>query len=152
MNASKVSQKNFTLQLANQMLPLVQSIVLDIVELSEEVRQTRERLDYLNDGRKHKSIHDFYSNEIRSIEKTANKNSDRIDTYVGELVALDLMPHRVTQGYVDFATRRNDELVCFCWKLGETTVKHWHEFSEDCAARREIDWEWIGQSGDHAFV
>ena len=152
MTASKISPKNFTLQLANQMLPLVQSIAMDIVELSNEVRQTRERLELLNDGRSHKSLNDFYSNEILSIEKTADKNSDRIDTFVGELVELGLLTHRVTEGYIDFAARRNNEPVCLCWKLGETSVRHWHRVSEDCAARRPVDLELIRQSGDHEFV
>ncbi len=152
MNTPNLSEKKITLRQANQMLPLVQSITTDIVELTAEVRQTRERLGQLGERRIGGSPQDIYRTEVLSIEKIVLQQTQAIDAYILELVELGLRPTRVTDGFVDFPARRQDESVCLCWKSGEADVRYWHRATETCEQRQLVDLELIRQSGDHAFV
>ena len=55
-------------------------------------------------------------------------------------------------GLVDFPARRAGRSVLLCWKLGESTVEHWHELETGFAGRRPIDengpWEPAGDKGE----
>lgn len=141
----------FTLRVANQMLPLVKKIVADIVQLSDEVVQTRERLDYLNEGRVAERPDDVYGSEVNSIEKHNEEKSSAVHTYIDELAELGLNTPDVERGFVDFPTRRKDVTVCLCWRLGEPEVKYWHLVGEACSRRRLVDLEIIRQSGEISF-
>lgn len=152
MSNPKLASPEFTLRKANQMLPLVQSITNDIVKLTDDVQQTRERLECLKDIRVGRDAPDVYRAEVKSIEKVVTQKSEIVGGYIGELTELELRVHRVTEGFVDFPARRQNKLVCLCWKLGETDVKYWHAADEKCEQRRLVDLEIIRQSGDHAFV
>lgn len=141
----------FSIRLANLMLPLVQSITADIVRLSDEVEQTRERLEYLNDGRVTEHSNDVYGKELHSIEKHTDQKSETVQTFISELKELNLIPDRVVDGFVDFPAQRNGETVCLCWRLGEREVSHWHLKGEDCSHRRPVDLELIRQSGEFSL-
>lgn len=130
------------------MLPLVQSITADIVRLADEVEQTRERLEYLNDGRVAEHTSDVYGKELYSIEKHTDRKSETVQSFICELRELNLIPDRVVEGFVDFPALRNGETVCLCWQLGEREVSHWHLMEEDCSQRRPVDLELIRQSGE----
>ena len=130
------------------MLPLVHSITEDIVRVSNDVVQTRERLNYLMDGRGPGQTNDVYGKELASIEKHTDQVSETLNDYYVELNNLGLKSERVTKGYVDFPALRLNERVCLCWKLGESEVKYWHGIDEVCSQRRTVDLELIRQSGE----
>ncbi len=151
MKLSDSSKKKFTIRVANSMLPLVQSITGDIVRLANEVEETRQRLEYLNDGRVAERANDIYGKELHSIEKYTNRKSETVQAFVMELSELSLITKRVADGFVDFPALRNDESACLCWELGEREVKHWHWSYEDCSQRRPVDLELIRQSGERSL-
>jgi len=152
MHTSTLYSSLFTVWSANQMLPLVKTIVSDLVEVSEEVQQTRDRLDQLDEIRMTEREADDYGDEVFSIEKNLIRRSERIVDFLGELTALNLMPGKESIDCVDFPAMQNDEPVCLCWKLGESSVRYWHRFDEDCSQRQPVDLQMIRQSGDHAII
>jgi hypothetical protein len=78
-------KKTFTIRMANSMLPLVGPITADVVQLSEEVKQTRLRLEYLNDGNLSSNSNDEYKKELAAIVKVTDRKSVRVDVCVEEL-------------------------------------------------------------------
>ncbi len=145
-------RKTFTIRLANSMLPLVQPITADIVRLAEDVKQTRQRLEYLTDGNSTSRSNDIYKKELRSIEKVTDQKSQTVEDCIVELRDLGLNTDSVIEGFVDFPAERKNEKVCLCWKLGEREVKHWHNLSEDCSLRRPVDLEMIRLSGELSLI
>jgi hypothetical protein len=148
MKTSSSAATEFTIWSANQTLPLIRIIVDDIVRLSREIAETRERLDYLSDGREQNKRHDVYSSELISIEQATDLKSERLDHYVQELIDLQVSAVSATQGRIDFPATRENESVCLCWSLGEQEVLYWHRANEDCTQRRLVDLPLIRQSGD----
>ena len=139
---------DFTIRTANQTLPLVQLIVQDIVELSAEIDDTRERLDYLTEGRNSDEPLDEYAKELNAVELITEQKADRLNQFKRELVGLNVNPAGSADGFADFPARREDQPVCLCWKLGEREVMFWHGANENCSTRQPIDLPLIRQSGE----
>jgi hypothetical protein len=148
MKTTSSATTEFTIWSANQTLPLIRIIVDDIVQLSREIAETRERLDYLSDGRERNKRQDIYSSELNSIEQATNLKSERLDHFIQELVDLRVIAVAAPEGHIDFPATRENESVCLCWSLGEEEVLYWHRANEGCGQRRLVDLSLIRQSGD----
>ncbi len=151
MTAHFPKKTDYTIRTANQTLPLVKMIVQDIVALSQEILETRERLEHLWEGRDERGHEDEYSKELNSIELTTELKSDRVDLYIQELTELRIAAVEASHGLVDFPAIREDEAVFLCWHLGDKEVMFWHRRNETCSARRPVDLPLIRQSGDRHY-
>ena len=142
-------EKGFTIREANQTLPLVRMIVADIVVLSRQINETRERLAYLTQVRPQDD--NEYSKELQAIEDSTDQKTELLDQYLKEILSINAIPTAAADGYVDFPALREDKQVCLCWRQGEDEVMHWHAADEDCSKRRPVDLPLIRQSGDRAI-
>lgn len=141
-------ETKFSLRTANAMLPLVRSIVRDIVQLSVEISQIRSRLDELGVVDEPDDHADVYSTEVAAVRASVDRQSDRVRECVAELNELGVWPRSLLAGYVDFPAVREGEDVCLCWRLGEAEVMYWHRADEPCSNRRLADLSLIRQSGN----
>jgi hypothetical protein len=116
----------FTVDEANATLPLVRAIVSDLVNLSREVAERRQRLSSLLSGPE-RTPHDPFGEELSQIEKELEKDGQRLREFVAELRALGIEPTSGADGLVDFPAIIDGRKVCLCWKLGEPRVAYWHE-------------------------
>jgi hypothetical protein len=140
--------KLFTVEQANAVLPLVRAITTDLVKLSREVMDRRERLALLSAGRK-ATAKDPYAEELAQIEEELDKDSEQLQAYVDELRELGVEPKSGPEGLVDFPCLMDDRIVLLCWKLGELEVTHWHEVDAGFAGRQSLV-AGSGVSGDSA--
>ena len=130
-------RKLFTLEQANAALPLVRAITSDLVQLSREVIERRERLAFLSGGRS-ANARDPYSEELAQIEEELDKDSKQLQAYFEELRELGVEPKSGPEGLVDFPAMIDDRLVFLCWKLSESEVLHWHELDAGFAGRQSL--------------
>jgi hypothetical protein len=138
--AGRPRRKEITLDLstARQMLPLVKSIVSEIVNWRltlnqlgpEQERLERHRRDLVWQERQRRYQ---LGEDIKSAEH-------RLSTAVGELNALGLSLVDDEAGEVDFPTKINGRSAAFNWRLGEDRLGHWHYNEED--QRRPIPADW----------
>jgi len=145
---SSSTQSEFTIRSANQTLPLVKMIVEDIVQFANKIGETRDRLDYLNEGRDLSNPKDEYSKEVKAIYDAMDQESKKMDLCLKELADLKVNPANAANGFVDFPAIRDEEMVMLCWNVADKEVLHWHKSEEDCCKRRPIDLALIRQSGD----
>lgn len=139
--------KLFTVEQANAVLPLVRAITRDLVQLSREVMERRERLALLSGGRK-STAKDPYSEELRQIEEELDKDSEQLETFLEELRELGVEPKSGTEGLVDFPSLMDGRIVFLCWKLGESEVTHWHELNAGFAGRQSLVAGSLAEGGD----
>jgi hypothetical protein len=128
-------KKFFTVEEANAALPLVRVITADLVRLSRDVLERRERLLQLRAHRNHDS-RDPYREEVAQIEGELEKDAAELSAYVNELRDLGVEPKNGIEGIVDFPCRMEGRVVYLCWKLGEPEVLHWHELDAGFAGRQ----------------
>ena len=129
--------KLFTIEEANQMLPLVRAITTDLVQLANELVERRQRLAMLTAGRDREAGNP-YSDELTAIEAEIDKDAQRLRSYVQELVQLGVEPKSAMDGLVDFPSLLEGRVVYLCWKLGEPEIHHWHEVDAGFAGRQSI--------------
>ena len=139
--AGKSRRKELVLDLpsARQMLPLVKSIVSDIVttrnSLSrlapEQERLDRQRHDLVWQERQRRYQ---VGEEISAAEKS-------LTAAVTELQSLGVSLVNDESGEVDFPTRINGRTAAFNWCYGEERLDHWHYSGEDLRRPIPADWQ-----------
>jgi len=135
-------KKFFTVQQANQTLPLVRVIVQDIVDLFREVQERRERVDRIKEARgSRRQEENVYSEELEQIEEEIEKDIERLKAFVDELQAIGVEFKDPMIGLVDFPTRMDGREAYLCWKLGEGEIGHWHELDGGYKGRRPLNVE-----------
>jgi hypothetical protein len=67
-----------------------------------------------------------------------------IDTFQGELEALDIQLKDRRIGLVDFPTELDGRRVLLCWRLGEPAVQFWHDEDSGFAGRRPLSPTLVG--------
>ena len=143
-SAGKPRKKEVTLDLttARQMLPLVKSIVSDIVNsrralnklAPEQERLERQRRELAWQERQRRYQ---ISDEIAAAEKAWA-------TAVGELNSLGVTLVDDESGEVDFPTKVNGRTAAFSWLMGEDGLRHWHYTDEESRRPIPADWDKAG--------
>lgn len=136
----ETSEKYFTVEEANRMLPLVSRIVGDIVELFVAVHERRDRLRRIRQapGASTRDEDSPHSEELRQIEDEIDKDIRRVEGFVDELRQLNVELKDPVTGLVDFRALMDGRAVYLCWKLGEEEVAHWHEIDAGFSGRQPL--------------
>ncbi len=139
--AGKSRRKEAVLDLptAREMLPLVKSIVSDIVLMRialnklapEQERLERHRRDLAWQERQRRYQ---VGEEIQTAEKS-------LVTAVTELKSLGVNLVNDESGEVEFPTKINGRSAAFSWCLGEDRLGHWHYTGEDMRRPIPADWQ-----------
>ena len=139
MSAKLAPRQYFSVASANQTLPLVRAIVSDIVELYPEVRDREERLTRITRGRsKDSRPDDLYSEEVEQVRQDLERDVERLQGFIDELLELGVEFKDPVLGLVDFPAQRNGKEVCLCWKLGESCVDFWHTVEAGFQGREKL--------------
>ena len=139
MSAKLARRQHFSVASANQTLPLVRAIVSDIVELYPEVRDREERLTRITRGRsKDSRPDDLYSEEVEQVRQDLERDVERLQGFIDELLELGVEFKDPVLGLVDFPAQRNGKEVCLCWKLGESCVDFWHTVEAGFQGREKL--------------
>ncbi len=139
--AGKPRKKDVTLDLttARQMLPLVQSIVSDIVHCRQRIahltpeqeRLDRHRRDLVWQERQRRYQ---VTDELAAAEQT-------LTTAATELAGLGVNLVDGDAGEVDFPTKVNGRPAVFTWKIGDDGVQHWRYQGEEQLRPIPADWD-----------
>lgn len=129
------------------MLPLVRAITTDVVRLSRDLIQRRQRLSSLSAHRSENHLFPQYEEEVNRTEEELERDFTQLQEYVGELRQLGVEPKSAPDGLVDFPAIVDGRLVYLCWKLGEPEVAWWHELDAGFVGRQPI-----AQSGSGRYV
>ncbi len=137
--AKRNQRRYYTVESANQALPLVRVIVKDIVLKYREVVERKERLDRIRKpSRGRPQGEDLYSEEVSQVEADIERDLETLQGFVSELTALGIEMKDPARGLVDFYSIIDDREVYLCWLLGEDEVGHWHDLDAGFAGRQSL--------------
>lgn len=120
-------KKVFTLSEAQKALPLVRSIVTDLVESWGALNEAH-AAEEARAGQKGR----------REETRASDALQDRYDECAHELNELGIELRDPGLGLVDFPWKRGEQVVYLCWKLGETSIGAWHELESGYSARQPL--------------
>jgi len=134
------AKKFFTVEEANQTLPLVRVIVDDIVKLFGDVHDRRERLAKIRHRRGVISSNEenIYDEELKQFEEELDKDIKRLQEFSDELRKIGAVLKDFVSGLVDFPMLMDEREVCLCWKLGEDEIGYWHEIDAGFSGRQPL--------------
>jgi hypothetical protein len=136
---SKRKDVNLDLPTARQMLPLVQSIVRDIVDRRTQLNKLQPEQQNLE---RHRRDLAWIERERRyHIQEEITAAEGAYRQALTELRELGLALVDSDAGRVAFPTRINGRPAIFTWQPGEDSVMYWSYEDEDL--RRPIPKEWI---------
>ncbi|MGV3485454.1 MAG: DUF2203 domain-containing protein [Planctomycetaceae bacterium] len=142
-SANAPRRGTFDVASANQMLPLVEQIVGDLMALSKELDQQKAQIAVLDQLPKPSKLIAF-SEELSAIKESFGTDRQRLESCQRELASLGVKIDSLEDGAIDFPAYINRQPVMLCWKLGEPSVGHWHYPNEGFQHRCKI----AGQSVD----
>lgn len=139
MNAA-AQKKYFTVDEANQTLPLVRVIVSDIVELAGTVDDRRERLDRFRQGASvsNSDEQNPYDEEREQFEEELKQDIACLQEFAEELSNLGAELKDPRTGLVDFPMMLDGREVLLCWRHGEEEIGFWHEVDAGFQGRQSL--------------
>jgi len=130
--------KFFTVDEANQTLPLVRRIVGDIVSTHQRL------LGLIDEYRAYDPDSEVLKARRRELEEEMRELTDRVNGFVGELGEIGAEFKDFEDGLVDFHGRLDGRAVLLCWKLGEESVEWWHELEAGYRGRQRLPAHLLG--------
>jgi len=123
--------KLFTPQDANKILPEISRRFNEIVFQKNHVVSLQEELQKIIDAGS--PFGEFF-------KKKQELNVAVCELYrsIAQLEGLGVMIKSVDEGLLDIPSRRFDEEVWLCWKLGEKEVRFWHNKDEGFIGRKPL--------------
>lgn len=136
-------RKIFTVDEANELVATLRRVMADIRRLSEEARESQERLQVLDVlwGEKVLERDNPDHRELRAHRALLAGAANHIENLVrDEILARGIRfpVGGLEHGLLDFPTLLEGRVVFLCWKLGEPEVLYWHEVDGGFAGRQLV--------------
>ncbi|MGI8773426.1 MAG: DUF2203 domain-containing protein [Actinomycetota bacterium] len=117
----------YTVAEANELLPYLAPVLVELREKYELAMQIQERLEgaaVTNGGSKHR--------------ERWQKTLTRVQELMDRMNDWNIEVRDLGSGLVDFPSRRGDSDVWLCWRMGEPEVAYWHGRDEGFSSRRAL--------------
>ena len=134
MKASSPYSKLFTVNEANELLPLVRPVIEKILETIRSLRAKSEmviRAEQIDPETPNLMARLQQNDEIAGLIQ-------QINNYVNEIQQHGCVCKGVEQGLLDFPCLLGNEIVFLCWRYGETEIAYWHRIEDGYAGRRPL--------------
>lgn len=136
---SGTPMKTFTLDEAQSLLPLVESLLKRAIEGKRAAEAAEAELGAI-------AQHIYVAGGVRvDVSKVSKLRSDveshtqRVRETVAEIDEIGVQVKDLDSGLLDFPCRIDDEVVLLCWRMGETAIEHWHTMDAGFKGRQPVD-------------
>jgi hypothetical protein len=131
--------KTFTLEEAQSLLPVLESLLKRAVEGKQSAEEVEDRLSDL-------ARRIYVSGGMHvDVTKVAKDRAEmeacllRVRESIAEIDSIGVEVKDLDAGLLDFPCRLDDEVVLLCWRMGETAIEHWHTVEAGFRGRQPVD-------------
>jgi len=130
--------KLFTLDEANRLVPTLERLLRRLVEQRQALREHEQVIEEFR-AAAGKSGGGMPGGRFGKARVAAEALGAQIAEGTRRIEALGCVVKDLDRGLVDFPSRREDQTVFLCWRLGETSIRYWHGLKEGFAGRKPLD-------------
>jgi len=131
--------KTFTIDEAQSLLPVLESLLKRAIEAKKAAEEVESALSdlarriYISGGMKVDAASVVKQRaEMEGHLKLAREN-------IAEIDAIGVQVKDLEAGLLDFPCRLDDQIVLLCWRMGETSIEHWHTVESGFQGRQPVD-------------
>src|SRR5579863_279859 len=131
--------KTFTLDEAQSLLPVLESLLKRALESKREADKGESELSAL-------SQRIYLSGGMRIHVGTVSKQRAEIESHtkrmresIAEIDSIGVQVKDLETGLLDFPFRLDEEVVLLCWRMGESAIEHWHTVDAGFQGRQPVD-------------
>jgi hypothetical protein len=134
-----IAMKTFTIDEAQSLLPVLESLLKRAIEGKQAAEQVESGISelarriYLSGGMKV----DTGSVARQRAEMDAHLKLARES--IAEIDSIGVQVKDLEAGLLDFPCRLDDQVVLLCWRMGETSIEHWHTVDTGFKSRQPVD-------------
>ena len=131
--------KTFTLEEAQSLLPVLESLLKRALEgkrAAEEVDSSLSDLArriYLSGGMR------VDVGAVAKQRAEIEAHLQRVRESIAEIDSIGVQVKDLDAGLLDFPCRLDDQVVLLCWRMGETSIEHWHTVDSGFGGRQPVD-------------
>ena len=131
--------KTFTLDEAQSLLPLLESLLKRAIESKRDAQQVEERLGelgrriYLAGGMR------IDVAEVGKQRTEMEGHLQRVRESISEIDSIGVQVKDMDSGLLDFPCKVDEQVVLLCWRMGESTIEHWHTIEDGYKGRQPVD-------------
>jgi hypothetical protein len=136
-----MARKHFTVADVEALIPTLERIFTDVLQLRAALRAIETKLERANVRMSREELleSDDGPADVRRSKALFRGFYEALADVVERVRALGGEVKDVETGLVDFPGRRRGEEILLCWRLGEKSVGYWHSLDAGFAGRRPID-------------
>ena len=131
--------KTFTLEEAQSLLPVLESLLKRAMESKGAAEQVESALSelarriYLSGGMK------VDVSTVAKQRAEMENHLQRVRESIAEIDSIGVQVKDLESGLLDFPCRLDDQVVLLCWRMGETSIEHWHTVEAGFQGRQPLD-------------
>ena len=134
-----MKKKTFTLDEAQNLLPVMESLLRTSMESKRLIEKIEEEFKTINHGVFLRGGMQLDIVALSRRRAESDKAVQRVKDAMAEIESIGAMVKDLDMGLIDFPCVVEGSTVLLCWKLGEDRITHWHGTSEGFTARKPID-------------
>lgn len=131
--------KTFTLDEAQALLPLVESLLRRAQESKRDAEAVEIHLEQLQHRISASGGLRVDIAQVARHRAEAEVHLRRLRETVAEIDEIGVQVKDLDSGLLDFPCRLEDEIVLLCWRLGEPAIAHWHTLEAGFQGRQPLD-------------
>jgi hypothetical protein len=121
----------YTPDQANEILPEIKRRFNKIIDKRNQIIIIQNEINSIING--YKSFILFFDKK-----KELNKIISSLYREIEEIEEFDILIKSVDEGLLDFPSKRFNEEVWLCWKIGEEKIRFWHGKDEGFIGRKPL--------------
>jgi hypothetical protein len=131
--------KTFTIDEAQSLLPVLESLLKRAIEGKQSAEEVQSGLSdlarriYLSGGMR------VDVSQVITQGAEVEAHLQRVRESIVEIDSIGVQVKDLETGLLDFPCRVDDQVVLLCWRLGETTIEHWHTIETGFKDRQPVD-------------
>jgi hypothetical protein len=131
--------KTFTIDEAQSLLPVLESLLKRAIEGKQAAEQIESALSelarriYLSGGMKV---------DVGKVAKQRAEIEDHLKLVresIAEIDSIGVQVKDIDAGLLDFPCQLDGQVVLLCWRMGETSIEHWHTMESGFQGRQPVD-------------